>query len=75
MTTQQAKKDAITRMKTMLLPEGYAWTEVTAKTVDFTDLARERPIVVYVKGLSPNAMPLFDAIRADRTKGYVLVAR
>ena len=57
-TTGQAKKIIASELEKRGLP----FTKLTAKTVDFTDLARANCIFVKIHGWQPN--PAWDELRA-----------
>ena len=57
-TASQAKKIVKSELERRNLP----FTKLTAKTIDFTDLARASCVFVKIHGWQPN--PAFDEIRA-----------
>jgi hypothetical protein len=67
MTPQTAKK----LVKAFLDTEGLAYTKLTVRTVDFTDLGRDKKMVLTVHGWQPN--PKWDAVRAIGTLSGFLV--
>lgn len=71
MTTTEAKRDA----KQRLDKAGLAFTKLTAKTVNFTDLARCSPVFIDVHGLmlvkGIGLAGVFDDLPKPSEGGYV----
>jgi hypothetical protein len=69
MTTNQAKKAIANKLNELGLPA----YKLTAKTIDFTDLARNSCIFVHIHGWSPS--PLWDEIKQTaKTNGFCIEA-
>jgi hypothetical protein len=69
-STHEAKKITREALDRLALP----YTRLSARTVDFTDLARASAVFVTVHGWQPS--PRWEELKADtKGKGFILEAR